>query len=80
MKLGTVVKVCINFLNHLHFISLKNIAKNTGKIAVANVNPLIAKVLAITWATSFICVALEKSILNHCKPTNSVCDNFNGGL
>jgi hypothetical protein len=80
MKFGTVVNVCTKFLNHLHLISLKNIANINGKIDVANVKPLIAKVLIITFINCSTCVWFANNMVNHLKPTKSHCDNFRGGL
>ena len=48
MKLGSVVKVCTRFLNHLHLISFKKIANAIGSRDVKIPNKLMAKVFFIT--------------------------------
>ena len=48
IKFGIVVRVCTIFRNHLHLISFKNTAKNSGRTDVAMFKKLMAKVFRIT--------------------------------
>ena len=71
IKFGKVVSVCTSFRYHLQLISLRKIAKNSGRIDDAIPRRLMANVF---FSTCIICatwVGLENKVLNHCQPTNS---------